>query len=820
MRAITNQVDNKLEEVLKSKLINAKEIIFCVSFIKNSGVELLYDYLKYALKNNAKVSVLTSTYLNVTEPIALYKLKSLKNENFSLSIFDQEKLKTSFHIKGYYFKFLEDREEMIIGSSNISKTALTSGLEWNILFDDNSVISDFLNHYNKIMKNYSFNPSDEWLFKYFTEYRPNLNILDASFPEKKEANTYLDEVAEDEESFTTGYSSKTSYQPIKCQVPALYELDRTREEGFDKALVIMATGLGKTFLSAFDSKEFKRILFVAHREEILNQAKDTFQKIRPNASIGYFKANQKDTDKDIIFASISTLGKKAYLNEEFFQPNYFDYIIVDEFHHSAAASYLKFLDYFQPKFLLGLTATPDRLDNKDIFQYCDYNIAFECNFKTAINNGWLVPFSYFAIYDDVDYQNMPWRSGKYDLEALENAFMVQKRSENIIKNFRTRAGKYTVAFCCSIKHADYTAKQFQLQNIKAQALHSGTNKRKETIAKFSAGKIDILCVVDIFNEGIDIPHIDTVMFLRPTESFTVFIQQLGRGLRTKPNKDKLTVIDLVGNYKNSHLKLSYLAGLTPRQLQKKTSLTAEQAQMQLPMGCSLDLDLELIDIFKNLRNQKLSRASKLIANYNEIKDKLENKFSLSEFNSASDIPGRMYIATFNSWLDFLLQINQEDQRLNQIKESSFADLLSEIEKTAMTKLYKMPTILALIKNNSLQAYTSLDNITQNFKSFYKSPLYAKDLSDNSNKDFHTWIDQDWAKLAVKNPIKFLAKNPNSIFNYDAETKIFSLKLNSEDLMVLNQYKETLAYFVKDRINYRREGYVERKRWGVNPLSAR
>ncbi|MBI9032235.1 DEAD/DEAH box helicase family protein [bacterium] len=812
MKAITNSGDKSLEDILKEKLSSAKEVIFCVSFIKNSGVELLFNYLKHALKNNAKVSILTSTYLNVTEPIALYKLKSLKNDNLSLSIFDQDKLKTSFHIKGYYFKFIEDREQMIIGSSNISKTALTSGLEWNILFEDNNIITEFLDQYNNIIENYSFNPSDEWLHKYFIEYRPNLNVSENSYPETKSQNPYLDPITDEVQVLTSDYTSKSSYQPIKCQIPALYELDRTRGEGFDKALIIMATGLGKTFLSAFDSKDFKRILFIAHREEILEQAQETFKKIRPQASFGYFKANQKDTDKDIIFGSISTLGKEIHLNPNVFLPDYFDYIIVDEFHHSAARTYLNFLDYFRPKFLLGLTATPDRLDNKDIYQHCDYNIAFECNFKTAINNGWLVPFSYYAIYDDIDYESIPWRSGKYDIDALEKVYMVNKRSKNIIKNYKEKAGKHTIAFCCSIRHADYTAKQFQNQNIKAQALHSGTSTRSETISKFSSGEISLLCVVDIFNEGIDIPHIDTVMFLRPTESFTIFIQQLGRGLRTNTNKVYLTVLDFVGNYKNSHLKLSYLAGLTPRDLQEKTSLTVEKAINQLPIGCSLDLDLELVDIFESLRNQTLSRSQKLIANYNNLKDNLDNKYSLSEFNSASDIPANFYISTFGSWLNFLMEIYSENQTLQAIHNSALSDFLSEIEKTAMTKLYKMPTILSLIQNDTLQAQTTLENITHNFKYFYQSSVNAKDLNDKNNRNYQTWSDKDWANLAERNPIHFLSQNPNSIFTYDQGKKIFSLKLNDHDLKILKKFNEELTYFVKDRIEYRREGYVERKRY--------
>jgi superfamily II DNA or RNA helicase/HKD family nuclease len=813
MEAITNSSKKSLETILKEKLASAKEIIFCVSFIKNSGVELLFNYLKYALKNKAKISILTSTYLNVTEPVALYKLKSLKEDNLSLAIFDHDKLKTSFHIKGYYFKFIEENEQMIIGSSNLSKSALTTGLEWNIIIDEKEVINDFLSQYDDIYENYSFNPSDEWLYKYLIEYKPLKNSDFQYSVEPSSSDNPVEELAED--NTLPEQLTKSTYKPIKCQVPALYELDRARQEGIDKALVIMATGLGKTFLSAFDSKNFRRVLFIAHREEILDQAYATFKKIRPSASFGYFKANRKDTDKDIIFGSISTLGKSIYHNNDIFPPDYFDYIIVDEFHHSAAPSYLNFLDYFKPKFLLGLTATPDRLDNKDIYQYCDYNIPFECNFITAINNGWLVPFSYYAIYDDVDYENIPWRSGKYDLNALENAFLVKKRSDNIIKNYREKAGKHTLAFCCSIRHANYTAEQFRKENIKAYALHSNSPNRSQLISKFSKGDIDILCVVDIFNEGIDIPQIDTVMFLRPTESFTIFIQQLGRGLRTNPNKKHLTVIDLVGNYKNSHYKLAYLSGFTPRDLNEdkdKASFTLEQTLEKLPVGCSLDIDTQLIDIFAILRAKKINIKEKLISNYKELQESLNNPYSLSEFNSASDFPGKIYRKKFGSWLNFLHSIFPDNQIFSDLIESNLAKLLLEIEETSMTKLYKMPTILALIQKNKLQTQTSLDNIVASFKLFYNSSINSRDLMDYSNRDYEKWTDKDWASLAERNPIYYLSKNQKSLFNYDWENKSFYLELNKEDLELIEKYNKEITFFVKDIIQFRREDYVKMKRY--------
>lgn len=810
MKAIINQGNESLETILKAKLATSKEVIFCVSFIRDSGVELLYNYLKLALRNNAKVSILTSTYMNITEPVALYRLKSLQKDNLKLAIFNSAKVKTSFHIKGYYFKFVDRKEQMIIGSSNISKSALSDGIEWNVLFDDSETISDFLAHYNDLVRNSSFVPTDEWLHNYLENYIPPK----ISFIDEKIEDEYDSEEPLLPEAFTDYDREITPvYQPIKCQIPALYELARTRDEGFDKALIIMASGLGKTFLSAFDSKTYRRILFVAHREEILNQAKSTFEKIRPTAKLGFFNAETKDIDKDIVFASIATLGKSEYLNDEFFKPDYFDYIIVDEFHHSAAPTYLSFLDYFQPKFLLGLTATPDRLDNKDIYQHCDYNIPFECNFKTGINNGWLVPFDYYAIYENIDYEHIPWRSGRYDVTALENVFMAEKRSKNIIEHYRLKAGKHTLVFCCSIKHADYTTKQFNKHKIKSLALHSNTTTRKETIRKFVNDEIKVLCVVDIFNEGVDIPHIDTVMFLRPTESFAIFIQQLGRGLRTDNTKQKLTVIDFVGNYKNSHYKYSYLTGLTPSDLENKQQLVSlEQATALLPLGCSINFDLELIDLFKKMRDQKFTRKDKLIHHYLDRKDSLYNVYSLAEFNAGSDIPARLYIQTFGSWLGFLLEIYPENELFQIINNSKFSLLLAEIETTVMNKLYKMPTIKALIADNQLQPQTSIDKIVESFKSFYSSTVNAKDFTDESNVGFKDWSDKEWQSLAERNPVRFLSQNDKSVFSYNKESQTFSIELESRDLEILTEHGEELAFFVEDRINFRKEDYVVRRKY--------
>ncbi|MGL5637972.1 MAG: DEAD/DEAH box helicase family protein, partial [Cetobacterium sp.] len=374
-------------ESLKNSINLSEEIIINVSFIRDSGLKLLIPELKKARSEGKSIKILTSDYMNVTEPNALYRLLDIPG----VKIFKNPE-KPSFHPKTYIFKN-KNNVEIYVGSSNISYSALISGVEWSYQFfgdPQNSDINNILTEFDELYEKNSFELTLDWLRKYEKNYK------------KKEFQNYIDP--------DSPKNSIEEIEPIKFQVPALYELSKTREEGFNKALVIVATGLGKTYLSAFDSKNFDKILFVAHRDEILKDAQKTFETIYSDSkSYGFFNGSAKDTKKDIIFASVQTLSKNDYLSEDYFSKDYFDYIVVDEFHHSSAKSYSEILNYFKPKFLLGLTATPDRADSGDIYKLCDYNIAYECDLRVAINNGWLTPFQYFGIYDDTDYSLIPWR---------------------------------------------------------------------------------------------------------------------------------------------------------------------------------------------------------------------------------------------------------------------------------------------------------------------------------------------------------------------------------------------------------------------------
>lgn len=773
---------------LKESILKSTRVNIIVAFILESGVKLLISELKELINENKdiKIRILTGIYLNITEPNALYLLKFELGDNLDIRVYKD--FNRSFHPKTYIFEYKNGVGDVIIGSSNISKTALTYGIEWNYKISNNK--DDFetiIDEFNLLYEQESKPVSIQFLRDYNKNWRKTI------YSEVKTP-------------------SLTDIQPINFQIPALYELNQTREEGYKKAMVVAATGLGKTYLTVFDSMGYKKVLFVAHREEILIQSEKSYKKVDKNLNTGFFIGNKKEKNSDVIFATIQTLGKDKYLNRDYFKKDYFDYIIIDEFHHAAADSYKKLIEYFQPKFLLGVTATPYRTDNKDIYKLCDYNIAYECDLKTGINNSWLVPFKYFGIYDDVDYSEISWRNGKYDLNELENAIMISKRTENIITKYRSYHQGKTVAFCASIKHADYMAKEFNHYNIKSIALHSGVNtkkERKKIIENFELGDTSVLFVVDIFNEGIDIPNIETVLFLRPTMSYTIFIQQLGRGLRLAPNKDYLTVLDFVGNYKGAGFKYSFLTG-EYNPTEKKKILPIEK-DYKLPDNCQTYFDFELLNLFKELKKSEPIKL-RLIAEYKEIKKNLGKTPTVMDIFEQSDYSFNIYRQKFKSWLEFRNEIGDlNDTESSWLNENKLiGDFLADIEKTSMSKSYKIPTILAFIDNNLIKKDVSSLSIAKYFKSFYtNNKRYQLDLNDKSNKNWKTWQLKDFENLALRNPIHYLSTGAmKKYFNYNKSTKKLSLNDKLFNLITKNNKEFTLA--LKDRLTYKKINYFQRK----------
>ncbi len=378
--------DNKAVQ-LYAKLIasfgNAKQVDIIVSFLMESGVKMLLKQLEKSINAGTKIRILTGNYLGITQPSALYMIKRELGERVELRFYNDSS--RSFHPKAYIFHY-DSHGEIFIGSSNISRSALTSGIEWNYRFStysDERNLKKFCETFEDLYQNHSIEITGDVL----REYSKNWHRPAAA----KDLDKY-DEAESDKDT-----NVKLLYEPRGAQIEALCALENSRAEGATKALVQAATGVGKTYLAAFDSKEYKRVLFVAHREEILNQAATSFRNVRNSDDYGFFKGEEKTTNKSVIFASVATLGNDRYLNDEYFAEDYFDYIVVDEFHHAVNDQYKRIVDYFKPKFLLGLTATPERMDGRSIYELCDYNVPYEISLYEAINKGMLVPFHYYGI---------------------------------------------------------------------------------------------------------------------------------------------------------------------------------------------------------------------------------------------------------------------------------------------------------------------------------------------------------------------------------------------------------------------------------------
>lgn len=593
----TNYLLPKLKESFKK----AVSIDIIVAFLMESGVKLLKEELKEIVNKNIPIRILTGNYLNITQPQALYMLKDIMGDKVDLRFYNIPN--KSFHPKAYIFEYEKDGD-LYVGSSNISRSALTSGIEWNYRLNKDKNIDDFNSFkstFEDLFLNHSTIIDEEEMRKYSESWvRPKVyKHIDNNENVSLNKDNNLIEL----------------YEPRGAQIEALYELKKRREEGYDKGLVVAATGIGKTYLAAFDSKDYNRILFVAHRAEIINQAAVSFKNVRPDKSIGFFYSNNKDNTSDFIFATVQTLGKLEYLNDKYFAKDAFDYIVIDEFHHAAAGNYKNIIDYFQPKFMLGLTATPERLDNKDVFALCDNNVAYEVRLKSAINKGWLVPFRYYGIYDElVNYETIEYKNDKYDSNKLEKALMINKRADLIIGHYSKYKSERALGFCSSRKHAEFMTEYFCSKGVKACAVVSEGRSscsvdRNEAVNKLTKGEVKFIFTVDLYNEGVDIPEVNTVLFLRPTESLTVFLQQLGRGLRLCEGKECLTVLDFVGQaHKNYDFEQKFKALIGKSKHSVEYSIN--NGFLNLPKGCYIHLEKQAKEyILRNIKEAKLTKAS-------------------------------------------------------------------------------------------------------------------------------------------------------------------------------------------------------------------
>lgn len=734
---ITGGADQPLIRELLDAIHRADEIDLAVAFIKASGLELLFQALARRLEEQpyARVRILTSDYLDVTDPAALRRLMLLADAGADVRVY--ESAGQSFHLKAYIFVRTDQGVlcgDAFVGSSNISQTALTSGLEWNYRVTDPGAADDsgrrgfaeIRQAFQRLFHDPAATPlSHSWIEAYERRRRPNTPSVAPGSDEPEPAPA----------------------QPNSEQQQALGALATTRQAGFQRGLVVMATGLGKTFLAAFDARQMgaKRVLFVAHREEILMQAEATFQRVLPRARVGRYYAEQREEEADMVFASVQTLHRQAHLRR--FPRDHFDYIVVDEFHHAAAGTYRRLLQHFAPSFLLGLTATPDRSDQADILALCDDNLVYTRNLFDGVRSNLLCPFSYYGIFDEnVDYEEIPWRNGRFDPATLSTRLATLARARHALREWRDKAGHRTLAFCVSTSHADFMAEQFAGAGVSAVAVHSRSAiNRHEAVDQLRNGATQVIFSVDLFNEGVDVPDIDTVMMLRPTDSKVLFLQQIGRGLRPAPNKERLTILDFIGNHRgflNKPQALFEVAGT--RSALAAFAERAEKQTIELPPGCYVNYDLQLIEFLKSLN------PSGIADEYDGLKASMGRRPTLLEFYR-SGIAMEQLRRQYGSWWAFVDECGDLDST-EQACLAAHGDFFREVETTAMTKSFKMVLLEALLEIDGFQDPPTVDALaTASLDVLRRRPDLAADLEGQF--DALDSIDPEaWRAYWQRNPI--------------------------------------------------------------------
>lgn len=453
--------------------------------------------------------------------------------------------------------------------------------------------------------------------------------------------------------------SAYTLDPTEIQLEALHALDFYRtSKGWKKAVVVMPTGTGKTILSALDAQRFGgRILFLVHRLDILAQSVDAFRLVWPTMKHGYLTGEVTDNVEqcEVLFASKDTLRNPQVLAR--FSREHFAYIIVDEVHHGQSPTYRDVLDYFRPLFMLGMTATPDRLDRKDIFELFDYNKAYEIPVSEVIERGLLVPYTYYGLTDDIDYSKIRYQNNKYKVEDLERHLLIPERNAAILKNYTEKGhGDKAIGFCVSIAHAERMAAYFSKNGIPSAAIHSEAPNRDQLVRDFRENKLTVAFTVDLFNEGVDFPNVQVLMFLRPTESKTVFIQQLGRGLRLAPGKDRVRVLDFIGNYKKANLIRGYLSK------GKKLAFDGKglkKFEYEYSTGCEVHFDADVQEILDRQDREELGVGKpELTEAYYILAEKLSRKPSRVDVDENGEYKSAKYAAVFGSWPRFIREIGE------------------------------------------------------------------------------------------------------------------------------------------------------------------
>ncbi|MFZ7942790.1 DEAD/DEAH box helicase [Neobacillus sp. 19] len=777
---VNSDKGNLLRELVKS-MNECVRFYFSVAFINFSGLQLLLDPLKEAEQKGIKGKIITSTYLNFTDAKALEKIKEFQNVDLKVFVTDKE---IGFHTKAYIFEY-EDSYKVIIGSSNITQSALKSNIEWNVEIitkEHGRFIQDVLKEYNGL-----WDMSTEADQAFISRYEEFLKSL---------KNT--------QKTHQLIYENKQYIVQNRMQKRATENLERLRSYGEIKALVIAATGTGKTYMSAFDVKNVKprRLLFIVHREEILKKAKDTFEMLLPNEgfTFGLLTGNHKQKHVDYVFATIQTISKCFHE----FERDEFDYLIIDEAHHATSPTYQTVLDYFEPQFTLGMTATPERSDGYNVFDLFDNNVALEVRLHEALEDELVIPFHYFGItdIDGVDLSDVDID----DITEITKRLKVNERVDFIIEkmDFYGHDGEKRkgLGFCVSIEHAQYMASEFNKRGYKSICLYGADTpeKREQYIQRLEdeQDELEFIFTVDIFNEGVDIPSINTVLMLRPTNSPIIFIQQLGRGLRKHADKSFLTVLDFIGNHQKTFLIALALNG--SRYYDKESLKVAVATGFANIPGCThIQMDKISQDrILEQIDKENFNSMKYLKEEYGEFKKLNQGRipYLLLDYLKYDGAPDPVkFINREKTYLSFVAKVEKDDYLKELLLNEAFEATMKELSsKLPLKRIYEFVILRYLLEHEEI-------NLEMAKQQILKMMDYVDD--DSILHAFECLNQNYYDSVQLKNKPKFVQYSHGILTKTDSLTKLLE--------------NEEYRKFVDDIITYgifRYEKDFKREYYGV------
>lgn len=755
---VTGGMRDPLLRHLVPLFARATTVRIVAAFVQPTGLDALQDCLFGALARGAHVQLLTGDYLGITHSDALERLLDWSSARswaddgegeagvLEARVVEVERLpgtSRAFHPKSWSFEG-PDLAVAFVGSSNVSRAALGDGIEWNLRTErarDPLAYARITESFQQLWQ-LGTPLSAEWIAAYAERARRAGLVAP---PGEVDAGPLEPPPA-----------------PTEIQSEALAALAASREQGRQRALVVLATGLGKTWLAAFDvealgqaagSPKAPRVLFLAHRAELLDQAAATFRRMFrrsfPAARATWFAGEHTDLSGALVLASVQKLARPEHLAR--LERDAFEYVVVDEVHHADATTYRRLLDRLEPRFLLGLTATPERADDGDVLGLFDDHVAFRVDLGEGIDRGLLVPFAYFGLKDDVDYTNIPWRNTRFDPAELSRAVQTQRRMERLWQAWQEHPGSRTLVFCCSIEHAHFARDWLRERGVRVEAVHSGPGSadRDEALAALAAGRLDALCTVDLFNEGVDLPAIDRVVMLRPTESRVVFLQQLGRGLRCANDKTRLLVLDFVGNHRIFLERLRLLLSFVERPTGLRDVLRDDRPP-ELPPGCSLEVDLEakaqLLALLGPPGKGEAERA------YRELRAVRGERPTIVELQHAGYRPGTLRKA-HGSWFEFVASEGDLGEGERRVLAAS-RDWLAELETTPLTKCFKLVVLEALLESEALTSGLPVDELCQRSHALLvRNPELFRDLEGVTELDDPRAPDPAaWRSYWTKNPL--------------------------------------------------------------------